>query len=73
MKKKLLITNCSILLFITGAAGQVAIQQLRTENLPNPVGIDVTTPRFSWQLVSNQRAVKQTAWEIKVTAGKTTV
>jgi alpha-L-rhamnosidase len=73
MKKELLIAGCSILLCITGAAGQVTIQQLRTENLPNPVGIDVTTPRFSWQLVSNQRAVKQTAWEIKVTAGKNTV
>jgi alpha-L-rhamnosidase len=73
MKKELLIACCSIGLFITGAAGQVTIQQLRTENMPNPIGIDVKTPRFSWQLVSNQRAVKQTAWEIKVTAGKNTV
>jgi alpha-L-rhamnosidase len=45
---------------------QVSVTQLRTENLVNPVGLDVTQPRFSWQLQSAQRKVLQTAYEIRV-------
>lgn len=55
------------------ASTQVKIQNLLTENLINPVGIDVQQPRFSWQLVSNKRNVLQTAYEIKVASGKSTV
>jgi alpha-L-rhamnosidase len=73
MNKELLIAGCGMLLGTFDAAGQVTLEQLRTENLQNPIGIDITTPRFSWQLVSSQRAIKQTAWQIKVTDGKTAV
>jgi alpha-L-rhamnosidase len=75
MKKRLLIAGWCILLGTLGATGQVTLQlqHLLTENLVNPLGINVTTPRFSWQLSSAQRNVQQSAWEIKVTAGKTAV
>jgi alpha-L-rhamnosidase len=76
MKKQLLIAGCCILLGTLGATGQVTLQlqHLLTENLVNPLGINVTTtPRFSWQLSGAQRNVQQSAWEIKVTAGKTAV
>ena len=36
------------------------------ENRTNPVGLDVTQPRFSWQLQSDRRNVKQAAYEITV-------
>ena len=73
MKKELLVAALCILLSTLGASGQVTLQHLTTENLVNPIGIDVATPRFSWQLVSNQRNTSQTAWELKVLSGKNIV
>ncbi|HEY1199888.1 MAG TPA: hypothetical protein VGE79_02855, partial [Niastella sp.] len=73
MNKELLIAGCFSLLCLQQATAQVTLQQLRTENLVNPIGIDVTTPRFSWQLAGNQRGIMQTAFEIKVTAGNSAV
>ncbi|THU38378.1 alpha-L-rhamnosidase [Niastella caeni] len=74
MKKELMIAGCCILLSTLGAVAQMTLQHLLTENLVNPIGIDVTTPpRFSWQLESSQRNVQQSAWEIKVTEGKNLV
>ena len=68
MKKKLLPVLLQLVM-LTGFA-QVKIQQLLTENLSNPVGLDVQQPRFSWQLASEQRNVVQTAYELKVSTDK---
>ncbi|HEU5101996.1 MAG TPA: glycoside hydrolase family 78 protein [Roseiflexaceae bacterium] len=40
--------------------------QLRCEHLANPLGIDVSHPRLSWILESNQRGQRQTAYQILV-------
>lgn len=65
MKKKLLLfavfSTC-----ISFAVAQVQVQNLVTENLNNPVGLDILQPRFSWQLVSPRRNVLQTAYEVRV-------
>ncbi len=45
---------------------QVQVQNLRIENLTNPVGIDIIKPQFSWQLLSEKRNVMQSAYEIQV-------
>lgn len=42
------------------------IEQLRCEFKKNPMGIDVHKPRFSWQIKSDQKNVKQTAYHIQV-------
>lgn len=42
------------------------ISGLKVEYLTNPLGIDVEQPRFSWQLVSGERDVKQSAYQIIV-------
>lgn len=39
---------------------------LRTEYLQDPVGIDATTPRLSWKVMSEQRNQKQAAYRIFV-------
>ena len=44
----------------------VSVGNLRVENLVKPLGIDTDTPRFSWQITSNQQDVKQTAYQIVV-------
>lgn len=50
-----------------------AIVNLKTEYRSNPLGIDVTSPRFSWQLQSDRQGAKQTAYQIKAgsSAGQT--
>ncbi len=70
--KKLTILFATLLLSLITTA-QVKVTQLLCENRPDPVGLDVAVPRFSWQLQSDARNISQTAYEIKVTNGKTAV
>lgn len=44
----------------------VRVENLRCESLVNPSGIDVREPQLAWQLNSNQRGQRQTAYEIRV-------
>ncbi len=47
--------------------GQVKVEHLLTEDKPDPISIDATVPRFSWQLADgDKRDVMQSAYEIKV-------
>jgi alpha-L-rhamnosidase len=69
MTKKILLPALLQLCMLAGFA-QVKIQHLLTENLTNPIGLDVPQPRFSWQLASDKRNVVQTAYELKVSADK---
>lgn len=62
-----------LLLFITTAFSQVKVVNLLTENLTDPIGIDVKQPRFSWQLSGSQRGLVQIAYELRVLNGKKTV
>ena len=39
---------------------------LRCNHLVNPLGIDDPAPRFSWQIVSEERAVLQSAYQLQV-------
>ena len=48
------------------ALNDVTIDNLRCELLVNPKGIDVTKPRFSWQINGQQRGLKQVAYQIIV-------
>lgn len=72
MKKTFTVFVCSLFIFQFSMA-QVGVTNLLTENLINPISIDVATPRFSWQLASSKRNVLQTAYECKVMNGKTVV
>jgi len=44
----------------------VTVENLRCEYLVNPMGIDITKPRFSWALKSEQRSCMQNAYHILV-------
>ena len=70
-KKIVLPVIFQLCIFISIA--QVKIEHLLTENLTNPIGLDVLQPRFSWQLISDKKNVAQTAYEITVSEGKTSV
>ncbi len=71
MKKIIFLLLLQPLSLLTMA--QVSLQRLTVENLSNPIGIGVAAPRFGWQLVSAQRNVRQTAYELQVKDGKTVV
>jgi alpha-L-rhamnosidase len=45
-------------------APTLAPARLRCEYLVNPLGIDVPRPRLSWELVSDRRADRQTAYQL---------
>ena len=61
MKKAFSFVIILHVLFSLSSTAQVRLENLRTENADNPIGLDITHPRFSWQLVSDQRNSKQTA------------
>lgn len=69
MTKKVLLPALLQLCMLIGFA-QVKIQQLSTENLTNPIGLDVHVPRFGWQLLSDKRNIAQTGYEIIVSTEK---
>jgi len=45
--------------------GAASVTNLRCEYLTNPRGIDVPQPRLSWELVSDRRGHRQTAWQVR--------
>ncbi len=48
------------------ALAKTGVGQLICEYKTNPLGIDVLMPRLSWQLVSSENDVTQTAFEIRI-------
>ena len=48
------------------AFAKVEVTNLRVENLDKPLGIDTNEPRFSWQITSDKKNVRQTAYQIVV-------
>jgi alpha-L-rhamnosidase len=50
----------------TSQAIETKVADLKVEYRSNPLGIDSEKPRFSWEMVSNQRGQKQTAYQLLV-------
>ena len=48
----------------------LAVKNQRCEYKTDPLGIDVRKPRLSWELVSAERGVLQTSYEIRVAASE---
>ena len=62
-----------VLLFVTASIiscnhAPVSLTDLRTEMLEDPVGLTAPAPRFSWKLISDQKAVTQTSYHIIVSS-----
>ena len=64
MKKLLIIVLAFCCLPLAGKNAEVV--HLRTDWLPNPLGIDSSAPRFSWQLDDMRQGAKQTAYRLFV-------
>ena len=46
--------------------GTLTVKNLRCEYAVDPLGIDVLKPRLSWEVVSGERGVMQTSYEVRV-------
>jgi alpha-L-rhamnosidase len=47
------------------------IGNLTCEYRKNPLGIDITSPRFSWRLETDRRGAKQTAYHVLAASSET--
>jgi alpha-L-rhamnosidase len=56
--------------FTSVTFAKTEVVKLVTEYHENPIGIDIEKPRLSWQLISEQENVMQTAYEIRVADSK---
>jgi alpha-L-rhamnosidase len=76
MKKALnvIVSSISLLLLVQCGVDKgrgIKPKKLQCESRTNPLGIDETRPELSWQLVSNQRNKKQSAYRILVASSLT--
>jgi alpha-L-rhamnosidase len=51
-------------------SAQIKLQNPRCEMLVNPQGIDVTKPRFSWEIFSSKRNIMQEVYQVIVASSK---
>lgn len=51
---------------INSVDSEFAISNLQCEYLNDPLGLDVQQPRFSWKILSGQRGIAQSAYQIVV-------
>ena len=71
MKKDFLMALSLMLAwFFSATAFALSVNHLRVNSLINPEPVDTETPKFSWQLQSDERGVVQTAYKIVVTSDK---
>ncbi len=68
MIRTLLVLQIFLVLSLSECFGNenMVIQDLRCENLRNPLGIDKTTPRFSWKMRSEKQGTEQKAYQLLV-------
>ncbi|MDP4208565.1 MAG: family 78 glycoside hydrolase catalytic domain [Bacteroidota bacterium] len=46
-------------------AQMIKVENLRVEYKNNPIGLDVAKPRLSWEIVSKEKGVMQTAFQVR--------
>jgi alpha-L-rhamnosidase len=51
---------------VTVFAQELSIKDLTCEHKKNPIGIDISQPRFSWKIVGTGNSILQTAYSIRV-------
>lgn len=60
-----------LVILMTGCQGTaVRVDSLKVEMQENPQGLGISTPRFSWQINSDQPDLRQEAYQIQVAGSK---
>jgi len=68
MAKKLEIIAAIALMLCVCSCGTTRIENLQTDYMTAPIGIDNPEPQFSWQMSSPRYGAAQTAYELSVTS-----
>ena len=66
MRTFLLTFSIGLAFFSPALSQTIVVKHLQVESRENPLGIDVTTPDFSWQIQTTQRNFLQAAYHIMV-------
>lgn len=64
--RKLTTTLLLSCLLVMPALAQPGLQKLTCDGMPDPVGLENQRPELGWQITSNERNVKQTAYQVLV-------
>jgi alpha-L-rhamnosidase len=56
----------ALLLLLPLSAASHSVCHLTCEQQSHPLGVTATHPRFSWQMVAEERGSHQSAWQILV-------
>ena len=62
----LILPVCLFIFSCAHHAGGISPEDLKTEWWKNPLGVEVTQPGLSWKLTSQERAQRQTGYQILV-------
>ena len=73
MFKSILSFLLLLFLFNIQSISQIKVINLKCEHLENPIGIDESHPRFTWQLKSEKPGSFQNAYQLLVGTNKTEV
>ncbi len=68
--KVLVVSLFSLLLSYSNAQNTIMVNNLKCEYSLNPIGLDITDPRFSWSVESEQRGIIQTTYQIIVSSSE---
>ena len=55
---------------VENATGQTCVVALKCEYRTEPLDVDTVTPKLSWQLLSQERCAKQTAYQVLVSSSR---
>ena len=66
MNKKTIILCLTLFIIQFATYSQISVKNLKCEYLDNPIGIDETHPRFTWQMESQKPGNYQLAYELSV-------
>ena len=64
--KRIFLVFLGFLVFLVHLEAKVTVTNLRTERMESPMSLDTPTPRFGWQITSDQQSVMQMAYHIIV-------
>ena len=54
------------LIYSYSLSAQITVTKLLTENQENPIGLDTSSPRFTWVMASEKSNKSQSAYQVRV-------
>ena len=68
--KKIILTFAIVMLAVASSSQDLAVKELTCDHKVNPLGIDNTSPGFSWKLSGSGNSIMQTAYSLRVSTDR---